>query len=36
MSIYVLKAYVEECFELGIEPSFEGLKKYYKEKASLK
>ena len=32
MSIYVLKAYVEECFKLGINPTFEGLNKYYKEK----
>lgn len=33
MSIYVLKAYVEECLQLGIEPTFDGLNNYYKEKA---
>lgn len=32
MSIYVLKYYVEQCIKSGIEPTFEGLNKYYKEK----
>lgn len=32
MSIYVLKYYVEECIKARIEPTFEGLNKYYKEK----
>ena len=32
MSIYVLKYYVEQCIKAGIEPTFEGLNKYYKEK----
>ena len=36
MSIYVLKAYVEECFKLGINPTFEGFNNYYKEKALIK
>ena len=36
MSIYVLKAYVEECFKLGIDPTFEGLRNYYKEKTLIK
>ncbi|WP_299994172.1 hypothetical protein [uncultured Clostridium sp.] len=36
MSIYVLKAYVEECFRLGINPTFEGLNNYYKEKVFCK
>lgn len=32
MSIYILKAYVEECFKLDINPTFEGLKSYNEEK----
>ena len=32
MSIYVLIAYVEKCFKLGINPTFEGLKSYNEEK----
>lgn len=36
MSIYVLKAYVEECLKLGINPTFEGLRDYYKEKDLIK
>ncbi len=36
MSIYVLKAYVEECFKVGINPTFEGLNNYYKERSSIK
>lgn len=36
MSIYVLKAYVEKCFKLGINPTFEGLNNYYKEKFLIK
>ena len=36
MSIYVLKAYVEECFKLGIDPTFVGLRNYYKEKTLIK
>lgn len=32
MSIYVLKAYVEECFKVGIDPTFEGLNRYYKKR----
>ena len=32
MSIYVLKAYVEKCFKLGINPTFEWLKSYNEEK----
>ena len=36
MSIYVLKAYVAECFKLGIDPTFEGLRNYYKEKTLIK
>ena len=36
MSIYVLKEYVEECIKNGIEPTFDGLNNYYKEKALTK
>ena len=36
MSIYVLKPYVEKCFKLGINPTFEGLNNYYKEKTLIK
>lgn len=36
MSIYILKAYVEECLNLGINPTFLGLKSYSKEKALMK
>lgn len=32
MSIYVLKEYVESCLDNGKEPSFEGLRKYYRTK----
>lgn len=32
MSIYVLIDYVEECFNIGIEPTFEGLHKFKIEK----
>ena len=32
MSIYVLKNYVEECLKKVIEPTFEGLNIFYKEK----
>lgn len=28
MSVYVLKRYVEECLKKGIDPTFEGLRKY--------
>ena len=35
MSIYVLKEYVENCKDAGEEPSFEGLKIYYKVKKYL-
>ena len=31
-----LHPYVEECFKLGINPTFEGLNNYYKEKALIK
>ena len=31
-----VKANIEECFKLGINPTFEGLNNYYKEKALIK
>lgn len=30
MSINVLKRYVEECLKKGVDPTFEGLKRYNK------
>lgn len=32
MSINVLKRYVEECLKNGVDPTFEGLKKYNKNR----
>lgn len=32
MSIKVLKRYVEECLKNGVDPTFEGLRKYNNNK----